>query len=507
MRRVTLGLRRRLRWALWGLGAGTLMACAGTAWWHGHKPLPVGLRVEGPRTAIDPADVVWLADTTTVDSYGTPLLQQQIFANTLAMVAEARQFLVLDYFLFNDHRGPLATPDPRLQPLSAQLQAALLDVRQREPQLPVLLLVDPINLGYGKTLTPPLQALQAAGVQVVVTDLDLLRDSNPVWSAPWRLLGRWWLRTEGEGSLGNPLDADGPPVTVGALARLLNFKANHRKLVLTGDGAGGLRGLLTSANPHDASSAHSNVGLSLRGEALRPLLQSELAIARGSGWQGQADAFEAVAAPPVNSGSAQVPAEAWAQVLTEGAIRDAVLRQLQDCNTGDAVDIAQFYLSDRGIIRALLQAAARGAQVQVLLDPNKDAFGHEKSGIPNRQVAAELVGASNGAVHVRWYRTHGEQFHAKLMMVRRGERVWLTAGSANFTRRNLRDFNLEANLAVELPSTAPAALAARQWFDQLWGNRVPAGVEYSAHVDLYADPSSLRYGLYRFMEWSGMSTF
>lgn len=507
MRRVTAGLRRRARWALWGVGATAVLAWAATAWWHGHKPLPDGLRVAGPRTPIDPTDVTWLADTTTVDSYGTPLLEQQIFSSTLALVADARHFLVLDYFLFNDHRGPAATPDPRLQPLSSQLQDALLALRRRSPELPVLLLVDPINLGYRKTLTAPLQALQDAGVQVVVTDLDRLRDSNPAWSAPWRLLGRWWLPTDGEGSLDNPLDADGPPVTLGALSRLLNFKANHRKLVLTGDGTGGLRGLLTSANPHDASSAHSNVGLALRGEALRPLLQSELAIARGSGWQGQADAFGTVAPLPVRPASGQASAEGWAQVLTEGAIRDAVLRQLQDCKAGDAVDIAQFYLSDRGVIRALLQAAARGAQVQVLLDPNKDAFGHEKSGIPNRQVAAELVGASNGAVHVRWYRTHGEQFHAKLMMVRRGDRVWLTAGSANFTRRNLRDFNLEANLAVELPATAPAALAAQHWFDRLWGNRVPAGVEYSAHVDLYADPSSLRYGLYRFMEWSGISTF
>ncbi len=52
--------------------------------------------------------------------------------------------------------------------------------------------------------------------------------------------------------------------------------------------------------------------------------------------------------------------------------------------------------------------------MRVLLDPNKDAFGFEKSGLPNRQVASELIAASDGAIKLRWYRTHGEQFHAKL---------------------------------------------------------------------------------------------
>ncbi len=50
-----------------------------------------------------------------------------------------------------------------------------------------------------------------------------------------------------------------------------------------------------------------------------------------------------------------------------------------------------FYLSERQIIKALIAAQQRGVQVRVLLDPNKDAFGREKNGIPNRQVAAELT--------------------------------------------------------------------------------------------------------------------
>ena len=146
-------------------------------------------------------------------------------------------------------------------------------------------------------------------------------------------------------------------------------------------------------------------------------------------------------------------------------------------------------------------------RVRVLLDPNKDAFGREKNGIPNRPVATELVAASDGAIRVRWVRTHGEQFHAKLAAIRGREGYWLTLGSANFTRRNLDDYNLEANVIVETPRESPLETTVLAWYDGLWSNRAPAGVEYTADFGAYADPGQLNYWGYRFMEATGISTF
>ncbi len=105
-----------------------------------------------------------------------------------------------------------------------------------------------------------------------------------------------------------------------------------------------------------------------------------------------------------------------------------------------------------------------------------------KNGLPNQPVASELVAASDGAIHVRWYRTHGEQFHTKLAMVYGPERFWLTVGSANLTRRNLADYNLEANLAIELPRSARTRAAdggvLRDFVEQpgVTGNRVHRGL-------------------------------
>jgi phosphatidylserine/phosphatidylglycerophosphate/cardiolipin synthase-like enzyme len=264
-------------------------------------------------------------------------------------------------------------------------------------------------------------------------------------------------------------------------------------------------GIVGSANPHDASSAHSNVALRLGGEALRPLLESELDIARFSGWQGTtiADAAQrarAAVAPDATAGETRVA------IATEGAIRDRLVDALAATQAGDSIDIAMFYLSDRPVIRELLAAAQRRVMIRVLLDPNKDAFGFEKSGLPNREVASELVAASSGTIKLRWYRTHGEQFHVKLAAIRSDHRLWLMLGSANFTRRNIGDYNLEANAIVSAPLGSRIDAQESTWFETLWNNH-PGGIEYTADTDLYADPSQGRYWLYRFMEASGMSMF
>ena len=501
----TRSSRSGRRWAWRAAALALLVAYLATAFWHSTKPLPEGLRVTSAPVDVDAQSLRFLADVTGADAFSQPVLSSQVFDATLALVADARDLLVLDYFLFNAQRGGGAdvSPDRRLRGVSGELSRALLARHAADPRLPILVLVDPINSGYGPQLPPELAALRAAGIDVVTVDLDPLRDSNALYSAAWRLLLRWWLKPAQEGSLPNLLDGAGAPVSAGAIARLLNFKADHRKLVITGDGHGSLRGIVSSANPHDASSAHSNVGLQLSGPALLPLLHSELAIARLSGWRGSLPepARGALAEAATTRAGARV------RVVTEGAIADALLARIEASATGDGIDVALFYLSDRLVVRALLAAARRGAAVRVLLDPNKDAFGHEKSGLPNRQVAAELVSASDGAIRVRWYRTHGEQFHTKLVAISHGDELWFMLGSANLTRRNLEDFNLEADVIVEVPRATPLAGSVGRWYEMLWGNRAAGGIEYTADVDVYADPSQGRYWLYRFMEATGLSTF
>jgi phosphatidylserine/phosphatidylglycerophosphate/cardiolipin synthase-like enzyme len=505
---MTSGPRRRRLWRNVVLLV-FLAAWGGMAYWHTHKPLPPGTRIAAPWSAVPATDVTFIADITTADAYGRPILSQAIFDEVLRIVRSAQQVLVLDYFLFNSHRGTDTAGNPTRE-ISRELRDALLERLRVQPEMRVLFVTDPVNDIYGGEPSPDLALLRAGGVQVVVTDLGALRDSNFLYSGLWRLGIGWWSSDgRGQGWLPNPLNAAGEPITLRAWASLANFKANHRKAIVGDDGSGGLVGIVTSANPHDASSAHSNVAIRISGAALQPLIESEISLARSAGWSGEIPRPTSTM-PSGSAGNeltAVSDATARVRVLTEGAIRDAVIERIDAAGKEDFIDIAMFYISDRAVVEALLGASRRGAAVRLILDPNKDAFGREKSGIPNRPVASELVSASDGAVRVRWYRTHGEQFHSKMMMIYGRDRLWLTLGSANLTRRNLQDYNLEANLAVEVTRNSALALQVLEYFETLWENRAPLGIEYTADFGVYADPAQSRYWLYRVMEATGLSTF
>jgi hypothetical protein len=277
--------------------------------------------------------------------------------------------------------------------------------------------------------------------------------------------------------------------------KLLNMKANHRKLLVTDKGC-----LVTSANPHDASSFHSNVAFAGRGPVCADILSSERGVAAFSGgpvegWPGYSpSAGEADG----DSGEGSV------QLVTEGKILDALLEDLGAAGAGDRVNLAMFYIAERQVVEALLDADRRGATVRLVLDPNKDAFGREKKGIPNRQVARELVTRSDGRIAIRWYDTHGEQYHTKLVAVSRGDAVTVMGGSANLTRRNIDDYNLEADLRFVLPPDAAVARAATAYFDRVFANEDGG---YTLPFESYRDDSLVKRIVYRVQEFTGLSSF
>lgn len=173
---------------------------------------------------------------------------------------------------------------------------------------------------------------------------------------------------------------------------------------------------------------------------------------------------------------------------------------IDSAGPGDDIQLLMFYLADRRVIGALKKAHKRGA---VVLDPNKDAFGRQKNGIPNRPVARELNAAG---VEVRWCYSPGEQCHEKLLLLRRaGGAGVLVAGSANFTRRNLTDYNLETDVVVRGSADHPVVAAAQRYFDTVWDN--DADRRFSVPYEVYENRSWWLRCLYHFMEASGMSAF
>lgn len=473
----------RLKLALFMLLA--LIAC--TALWHRYKPLPDGLAHESPLLPAQGLNL--LVDDTWETANGERAMRQTIFDEALRLIGQARQLVVVDMFLFNAFQG---ADDASYRPLSAELTRALVGKKQQQPDLPVILITDPINTLYGGLHSEHLERLEDAGVVVITTPLTRLRDSNPSWSGIWRICCQWLGNSNQGGWLPNPM---GPgKVTLRSYLTLLNFKANHRKTLVVDEGDR-WTALVTTANPHDASSAHSNLGITFQGPAVKTLLESELAVARMVG----VSLPDLPAAPDAETSDS---AAAQLQVLTEGAIRDALLAAIERSQRGEALDVSVFYLSHRPLVKALLAAHERGVTVRVLLDPNKDAFGRQKNGIPNRQVGAELRAAG---IEVRWCNTQGEQCHTKMLLRRGSERSEVIIGSANFTRRNLDNLNLESSVRVLAKTDQALMVDARSAFARRWENR--DGEKHSTDYDVYADEASWKYWVYRVMEFTGWSSF
>jgi phosphatidylserine/phosphatidylglycerophosphate/cardiolipin synthase-like enzyme len=462
--------------------------------------MPPGTDVSSPLITAEAADVQFLYDLTTTVPTGQTIREQRIFDEVFGIVDQAQSFLIADFFLLNDMMG---ADEGVHRALSRELADRLLARKAARPELAILLITDPINDVYGGMPSPLLNELRAAGIDVVVTDLGKLRDSNFIYSALWRMFLQWWGNAPDGGSMTNPFAPPGSaPITFRSWLALANFKANHRKVVVADRADGTLSGLVTSANPHDGSSSHSNVALRFNGPLVQELVNSEMAVARFSGWKGHI-----FATSPTQPATFQPADPVQLQFLTEGAIRDHLIDAIDTTRNGDAVSIATFYLSDRKIVSSLLRSSARGVKVRLILDPNKDAFGRQKDGVPNRPVATELVRRSNEQIQVRWYRTHGEQFHTKIALITHGDRLIASLGSANLTRRNIGNYNLEANVAIELSARSALGIELISYFDRLWNNDGPPGTSFTAAFGAWKDDDTGRYWRYRLMEGTGLSTF
>jgi len=506
----------RVRWRRLLL-LGLALVWLTVAWHQSHKTLPEGTHLASLVCTTPAEDVAFVADITAADAWGRPVVSQGIFDEVLKVVRGARRFIVLDYSVFGAGSGQ-SPPERRI---AGELTDALLARRREHPAPAILFITDAANERYGATHSPELQLLRAAGVEVVPVDLDRLRDSNPLYSSVWRLAFRWW---------------DAPSGPLGVETRRLNFKADDRRLVIADDGAGGLSAVIGSANPSDSQSGWSNLAVRTGSGALQALLQSELDVARFSGWRGSQALAVLPAepnAPPPNCHAPQPPGtpsgtvpaagqdpavpratagsgtanEVRVQVLTEGALREALLERIEAATSVEAIDAALFHLADRGVVEELLSAARRGVRVRLILDPNETGSSGGTSGIPNQPVASELVSRSGGAIHVRWYRTHGEHFHGALLMIHGAREVWLTIGSAQFTRRSLDDYDLEAGVAIDMARSAPLAQQSLEYFDSLWSNRASLGIEYTADFAAFANPAQSDYWLDRLMEGTGFAPF
>ena len=459
------------------------------------KKLPENLDFRGEERDIYVENIEFLYDLTYQSHNGEIISEQTIFDEVFSLIEEAKKYILIDAFLFNSYTRE---PDKIYRHLTPELTERLVKKKEANPDIEIDFITDPINTVYGGAINTEIENLKGIGVNVIVTDLKALPDSNPIYSAFWRTFIQWFGNSGSYGLIPHPFTGGEPKVTLRSYLDMLNFKANHRKVFMA-DQEENAAVIMTSGNPHDGSSAHSNVALKITGKLWQDVYDAEAAVAKLSG--------RALQGPPIglDENIRHGAEHAIIVFLTENQIKRELLARISETTANDEIHMALFYLADRQIIKALVNASKRGVHIKVIFDPNKDAFGFEKIGIPNQPVAAELLKRSSGKIEVRWYDTHGEQFHSKLAIIKHGKKASLLLGSANFTRRNLNNYNLEANISVTAEEDALFIKAAVDYFDRIWDNR--DGKHYTVSYEAYKNDSALKKIIYLIQEYAGLSSF
>lgn len=414
-------------------------AWAAVATWNCLKPLPAGTHVASLTTR--------LADSQ-IQIVSAPDRAEEVEARELAAIDHASELIVLDQ-----------------APLSRTVGQHLLLQRIKRPNLRIVLVSDPRSEAYGGTPVEYLESLERAGVIVSRVRLDRLRDCVPPYSALWRLALGWWS---------DPFDESRGEEGLRAWLRARNAKADQRHLLVADDGAGGWISLLPARTGGD-------LAVQISGDFARGVAASELEVA---GWSSGDDRL-----PPPPRRQPLSPGSIDARFLTEGAIRGALLEALAAAAPGDEVALAAPRLSERRLIVALEDAAARGAHARVLLDP---------AAAPNTTVAAELERDGAGRIEVRWLQAVAEGMESLALIARHGE-LWASAGATDFSRPSLDDIDLESALELRLPARAAAARTLQAHFDGEWHAAAP----YERH----AQESRADYWRYRLIAAAALAPY
>lgn len=409
---------------------------------------------------------------------------QTIFEEEMDLIRNAREFILIDMFLFNDEYTRSQANYPNQV---SQMTDLLIEKKKENPNMPIVFITDPINNFYGAYEQENLKKLREGGVEVFVTDLNKMKDSNPLISGFYRACAQWF-GTNGSGWIRNFFQKDGPKVNVRSIIKLLNFKGNHRKVLVSEN-----CGIVTSANPHDPSAYHSNIGLKFYGKAMEDLIKTEVALLENPpekivNWKSET----------VEDGDVEIV------VITEGKIRDRLLQRIKEASSGDKIWVGIFYISDFDVLKELGLASDRGADVKIVADLNKDAFGLEKNGTPNRPALSELS-EKHPNLEIRWYNTSGEQFHTKMAYFDFEKKNPVAIlGSANFTRRNLQDLNLETNLELNISKESEIQIEIEDYFNRIWNNE---DGQYTTPLEGHFEKSLFLRTIWKIQEKLGLCTW
>jgi len=286
-------------------------------WYHSHKFLPDGMSFEGEIHYVAEDSVEFLYDLAYLDENGEYVLEQEIFDKLFEVVDNAEEFILIDMFLWSKKEGAY-------RDLGGELKTHLVAKKLMNPDIKINVVTDEYNTAYRAFHNEDLFALEAAGINVVYTDMTKMRDSNYLYSSFWRTFGQIWGETNYNCEDGL-IKYSGYQVCTRSALKLINSKANHRKVVVADSGEK-VVSIVTSANPSGSGSAYSNVAFVIEEEIYSDLIESEKNVAKFSEGEFLDHDFGEVYSTGLK--------EVEVQYLTEGKIRKGLIDEINNAEAG-----------------------------------------------------------------------------------------------------------------------------------------------------------------------------
>ena len=102
------------------------------------------------------------------------------------MIQQAQDFILIDMFLFGSAKDAH-------RHIALELMQNLVEKKTNNPNIVINFITDKYNTMY----MPPdtvseFKRLKEVGVNIIFTDMDVLRDSNPFYSSLWRVFLQWF---------------------------------------------------------------------------------------------------------------------------------------------------------------------------------------------------------------------------------------------------------------------------------------------------------------------------
>ncbi len=421
---------------------------------------------------------------------GETVYERQIWDKAYKMLDESNDFFLMDVFTFNDFikKDYAEKIDPIY--LGEEFANKILEKRKNDSKTGIYLILDENNTFYGAFDNDTHEKLRNSGVKIGYTDLSKINDPIPIYSSVWRAFIQPFGNPKNIGTKNNPLYPDEKKVTTRSILRALNGKANHRKVIMNENEV-----LLPSANPHAEGSRHSNIAFSFSSPLIKEIYAFENASAKLTKKDG--DLVNGLPPKSFDNLKPSTNENLKLQYFTEGKIGKTITKEINVTPTGEEIRVAQFFLSDRGVITALKKAINRGVKVKLILN-------NSPNGLPNKAAANEIVNKTKGDVTVRFYKKNAEEYHSKMIMFLKKDKIIIFGGSTNFTRRNMRNYNLEDELKITATYDQEISKEVLDYFDRLWTNR---DGEFTIDYDS-GKIESLKYSiLLRIMETNGFGAF